>query len=402
VKKTVMNKIPIIAVFIREVDRIAKRTSTRNLLIWVPIIVFFFLSFIYIQGGIKNIPVAVYDADNSSLSRKIISYLEASKGLHIKKYLNSSQEVKNVFLENNSIHGVFIIPRDLQKNVLKGKQTTLSIFTNSSNIVYGNILKKEAYTIITTISSGALLRRFKAAGLTSHEAMNLVMPITVHTKALYNPYYNYLYYLVPGLLTVLLQMIIFFVATRAINSEFAEGTFSELFRLSGGSPFTILIGKAVAYSLFGMVISLFIIGVVFVLFQIPVHGDLSRLFLLFLLFIVVNIFLGFFISSIFTDQLLSLDIAFFYNSPAFVFSGFTFPKFGMPAFDHFYAQLIPYTHFLGSFFKIYQMDVPSVYLKNDIYALLIFLVIGLIGSYTVLKIKANKFVKLNVLRNVKI
>ena len=397
-----MDKTPVIAVFLREVDRIAKRTSTRNLLIWVPVIVFFFLAFIYIQGGLKNIPIAVYDADNSSLSRKIISYLEASKSLHIKKYLNSSREVENVFLDDNSIHGVFVIPRYLQKDVLKGKQTTLSIFTNSTNIVYGNILKKEAYTIVTTVSSGALLRRFKAAGMTSDKAMNLVMPITVHTDALYNPYYNYLYYLVPGLLTVLLQMIIFFVATRAINSEFAEGTFPELFRVSGESPFTILMGKALAYTLFGMVISVFIIVVVFQLFQIPVYGDMTRLFLLFLLFVVVNVFLGFLLSVIFEDQILSLDIAFFYNSPAFVFSGFTFPKFGMPAFDQFYAQLIPYTHFLGSFFRIYQMDVPSVYLMDDIYALLIFLAIGLIGSYSVLKIRANKFVKLNLLSNVKL
>ncbi len=389
-----MNTPPIIAVFLREVNRIAKRTSTRNLLIWVPLIVFLFLSFIYIQGGIKNIPVAVYDADNSLLSRKIVSYLEVSKNLHIKKNLYSNREVKNVFLEDNSIHGVFVIPKDLQKDVLKGKQTTLSIFTNSSNIVYGNILKKEAYTIITTVSSGALLRRFKAAGLTSHQAMNLVMPITVHTEALYNPYYNYLYYLIPGLLTVLLQMIIFFVATRAINSEFADHTFRELYAASGGSPFTILLGKALAYTLFGMVISLFIILLVFGLFQIPVYGDMLRLFLLFLLFVIVNVFLGFFLSAIFGDQILSLDIAFFYNSPAFVFSGYTFPVFGMPAFDQFYAQLIPYTHFLGSFFKIYQMDVPSVYLKNDMNALLVFLAIGLIGSYIALKIKVKKFYKL--------
>lgn len=393
-----MYKTPVIAVFIREVDRIAKRTSTRNLLIWVPVLIFFFLASIYIQGGLKEIPVAVYDADNSSLSRKIVSYLEVSKSLHIVKYLNSSHEVENVFLDDNSIHGVFVIPKDIQKDVLKGKQTTLSVFTNSSNIVYGNILKKEAFTIVTTVSSGALLRRFKAAGMTSDKAMSLVMPITVHTDALYNPYYNYLYYLIPGLLTVLLQMIIFFVATRAINSEFSEGTFSELFDISGQSPITILLGKALAYTLFGMVISIFIVGVVFQIFQIPVYGDMTRLFLLFLLFVVVNVFLGFLLSVIFEDQILSLDIAFFYNSPAFVFSGFTFPKFGMPAFDQFYAQLIPYTHFLGSFFKIYQMDVSTVYLKNDIYALLIFLAIGLSGSYSILKIKVSKFLELNILQ----
>jgi ABC-2 type transport system permease protein len=105
------------------------------------------------------------------------------------------------------------------------------------------------------------------------------------------------------------------------------------------------------------------------------------------------------LSSVFEDQIFALDIAFFYNSPAFVFSGYTFPKFGMPVFDQFYAQLIPYTHFLGSFFKIYQMNVSSGYLKSDIYPLLIFLTVGLIFSYVALKIKVKKFYKLKPVLN---
>jgi len=382
-----MAKIPFIAVFLREIDRVAGRSSTRNLLFWVPLTVYFFLAFIYIRGGLHSIPVAVYDADNSSLSRTFVRYLDASKNMQVDEYLTSDDNIGNYFLNHPDIQAVFVLPKDMYKDILKGKKVQVTIFTNSTNIVFGNILKREALTISTTVSSGVLLERFKAAGLTHHQAMNLTMPITVHSKALYNPYYNYLYYLIPGLLTVLLQMIIFFVSTRALNSEFQEGTFDKLFDISGGSIANILFGKALAYSLFGMIITVLITGVIFTTFGIPVKGDMTKLYLLFFLFITANIFLGFMISSIFEDQILSLDIAFFYNSPAFVFSGFTFPRLGMPAFDNFYADLIPYSHFMTAFFKIYQMDVPSFYLRPEIIALLVFLIAGLTASYTALKIK---------------
>ncbi len=382
-----MRKIPFIAVFLREIDRVAGRSSTRNLLFWVPLIVYFFLAFIYIRGGLHSIPVAVYDADNSSLSRTFVRYLDASKSIQVDEYLTSDDDIGNYFLDHPGIQAVFVLPKDMYKNILKGKQVQVSIFTNSTNIVFGNILKREAMTIATTISSGVLIERFKAAGLTGHQAMNLTMPITVHSKSLYNPYYNYLYYLIPGLLTVLLQMIMFFVATRALNSEFQEGTFDELYEMSGNSIGNILLGKSLTYLLFGMVITVLITGVIFTTFGIPVKGDITRLYLLFFLFIAANIFLGFLVSSIFEDQILSLDIAFFYNSPAFVFSGFTFPRLGMPAFDNFYADLIPYSHFMTAFFKIYQMDVASTYLKPEITALLIFLITGLLGAYIAVKIK---------------
>ena len=60
-----------------------------------------------------------------------------------------------------------------------------------------------------------------------------------------------------------------------------------------------------------------------------------------------NAMLGIMISTIFKNEAIAMDVSFVYNSPAFVFSGFTFPIMAMPAFNAWYAQLIPYTHFLS-------------------------------------------------------
>jgi ABC-2 type transporter. len=113
----------------------------------------------------------------------------------------------------------------------------------------------------------------------------------------------------------------------------------------------------------------------------------------FIIFLVSVIFLGLMLSSIVKDEILALDIAFFYNSPAFVFSGFTFPIFAMPIFDKLYAQFIPYTHFLYGFFKLAQMNTPARYARPEVLALFLFIAIGFVGSVIALCIRTKKILQ---------
>jgi len=377
----------------RELDRIVHQKSTRNLLLFIPVCVFLLLSFIYVKGILHDIPVAVYDKDNTELSRAIVRFIEASPETKVVRYLDSSDDIKNVFLENNNIEAIYEIPNGLSGNVYSGKSTKIGVYTNSSNIIFGNTIYKEAEDVVNTVNAGILIETFMKDGMTEDQAMNLALPIRVSVKPLFNPNYNYLYYLVPGLMTVLLQMILFFVTTRAINSEFNNNTFRDLLLAAKGKILNILFGKAFAYLLMGLLILLFIIGMIYPLFGIPINGNLLLILGFFIIFFVSVIFLGLMLSCIVKDEILALDIAFFYNSPAFVFSGFTFPIFAMPLFDKFYAQFIPYTHFLYGFFKLFQMNAPARYARPEILVLLLFIVIGFVGSVIALGIRTKKFLQ---------
>jgi len=355
------------------------------LLVFLPIILYFFLAFIYQKGALREIPVAVYDADHSEISRKVVSFIESSAAMKITYYLSSEDNIEDFFL-NHDEHAVFYIPRGFSKDIYRNKPTRLVAYTNSSNIVYGNILYREAAVISTTVSSGIILTRLEHVGINHNEAMGLAMPVRTHTKTMYNPWFNYLYYLVPGLMTVLLQMFIFFVATRAFNREFTNGTFDELVRISNGSALQMLLGKGLAYTAMGLGIVM-VISLVFLVFGIPFMHLEVELLLLFLILVVVNIFLGFMLSTTLDEEIFALDVAFFYNSPAFVFSGFTFPIFGMPFFNSTYAQFIPYTHFLHAFFKIYQMGTPLHYIIPDLKILAAFLIVGFVTSWVALALR---------------
>ncbi|MBN2638317.1 MAG: ABC transporter permease [Bacteroidales bacterium] len=382
---------PIIRVALREWKRTTGKRSFRILIFWIPLIVFTILAGIYISGSLRNIPVAVLDQDHSNISRTLIRFVNASPDMHITTRLNSETNLNDYFLHHKE-KAVFIIPKGSEKDVIKGTPVNIKVVTNSTNIVYGNILKRNAYKIIETLSGGVLVQKYIAQGLTPKEAMQLTLPIHVNIKPLFNPEYNYLYYLVPGLITVVLQMIMFFLGAGSINKEIKDGTNDELMKAANNKVVSIVFGKLLTYTFIGMIITLFI-AILYGLLDIPYRNKITELLLLFFVFILANITIGMALSAVVKDVKVAFDIALFYNSPAFVYSGFTFPVFGMPFIDSVWAQFIPYTHFLHAFFKIYQMGNSFSSVQNEFYVLIVFVITGVLTTVAALKLNKENFPK---------
>lgn len=354
------------------------------LLLWIPAISFILLALIYQAGALRKVSVAVADEDHSKLSRLLIQYMNASPDMKVTYYLDSSDDLETFFL-NHPEKAIYHIPNDFEETILRGEQANFQVYTNSSNIVYGNVLQRDALLIGATLSAGVTMEKLIAQGLSPDQAFNLTLPISVNAKPLFNPIYNYLYYLVPGLMTVLLQMILFFVATRCINGEINLGTYPQLLKAANNRPINIIVGKTISYFLMGFAIMMYI-ALVFLLFDIPFKDKEMDLLVLFSIFILANLLLGMMLSATIDDEILALDVAFFYNSPAFVFSGFTFPMFGMPFFNSLYAEFIPYTHFLHAFFKVYQIGAPTSYMIPELSALALFLSVAFVTTWVALKL----------------
>ena len=103
-----------------------------------------------------------------------------------------------------------------------------------------------------------------------------------------------------------------------------------------------------------------------------------------------NAMLGIMISTIFKNEAIAMDVSFVYNSPAFVFSGFTFPIMAMPAFNAWYAQLIPYTHFLNAYLKGIEMDTPFTYLVQPTINLLLFFLVAYVVTLSIFMFRYKK------------
>ncbi|PIF00102.1 MAG: hypothetical protein CR994_07905 [Maribacter sp.] len=368
---------PVYRVFKREMLRLARLKSTRNLFIVIPLIVFFLLGGIYSKGALRKVPIAVYDNDNSTLSRTYIRFLESSPNLKVTHYLSSKDVIENVFIEKE-VQGVFYIPKNFHKDILKDVPTQIRVYTNSTNIIFGNLLYKTALQITQTLNGAIVAKRITPLGINPDKILGTVLPIDVNTRMLGNPQYNYVYYLLPGLTTVILQMIIFIAASRAFNHEWRKNTYQELYSLSKGNIPAMIIGKYLAFMVYALGLSGLIFAVIFPVFGIPIYGNIGYILALLLLFISVNIIMGFGVSLLVENEIIALDAAIFYNSPAFVFSGFTFPIWAMPWLNTWYAKIIPYTHFLSAFLKLYQLDAPLDFIWPEVLKLMLFMLFGVL------------------------
>ena len=382
-------------IYLRELKRLVSHQSSRTLLLILPIITFAFLGYIYNKGALRDIPVAVIDLDKTELSRTIINFIDASPYLKVDAVLNSDNQ-PNELLQKGEVFAVYVLPKGFEKPLLKGESQKLNVFINGTNIIHGNVIYAATAKIAMTVTGGALIKKFMEKDISYEQAMNIVLPIKVHTKPLYNPVYNYQHYLIPGLMTVLFFMIVFFVSARTINIEFNEGSWKALVEFAGGNSFMIFWAKAFAIFTLSFSIILLIFGIFFPLFGIPINGVLYKVILWMAFATLPNIFLGMALSSIISKETFAMDIAFFYNSPAFVFSGFTFPVFGMPLLNSTYAGILPFTHFLTGFIKLYQMDSSWQVLEGEFKALLIFMIIGLVAAFGALYFRIKQAKKVSV------
>jgi len=129
-----MNYPGFIKVAEREINIAGQNKSVRNLMLIVPLVVFVLLGFIYIKGALREIPVAVYDQDNTKLSRTLVDLLNSSASIEVTYYLSSEDDIETFFL-NHDEHAIFRIPFGMERDVMKGKNTVVQALTNSSNII---------------------------------------------------------------------------------------------------------------------------------------------------------------------------------------------------------------------------------------------------------------------------
>ena len=377
----------------REWRRIGERKTLYLLSIVLPILLFLFLGYIYSNGVLRDIPVAVFDADNSGMSRLIIRAVESTSAFRIVEYTHSVDEIKEGF-QRGRIQGAFYIPKDLERNIKRGKPSTVVIFNNSTNLVIANTTLKDGSALIKTISGGILLKKFRSNGLQTEQAMHIINPFRIETQSLYNPNYNYLNFLVSGLIPVMLQMIIMVAAVLLNSSEFTHRTFLELFATAEGSVWAIFIGKSLPHLAIHSAAVLGILGIIFPLFGMQIVGSTLATAFLFIYFVMASFFFGLMISAVFHNQQFATEVALFINIPAFIFSGFVFPLWAMPLFHQIFAQVMPYTHFLYGFLKLYQMGAPTTDILPELGRLSIFIILSAAVTLFALRYHTGKITAL--------
>lgn len=162
---------------------------------------------------IKNIRLNIVDHDCSAFSRQLTDKIAASAYFRLTE-LPSSYAKGLQHIEAGAADIVMEIPRNLERDWMNGKETSILIAANAVNGMKGGIGSSYLASIIHEYASGKGLNHPQ-----SYMDFASFPSIRVDTQSLFNPHLNYKLYMVPALMVMLLSLICGFLPALNIVNE---------------------------------------------------------------------------------------------------------------------------------------------------------------------------------------
>jgi len=319
----------------------------------LPIIAWIVLLLTFNNGYISDLPVCVIDNDNSLISRKIIRDLDASQVLKIKYFVNDINEAEDL-MKKSDCYFIISIEKDFSKNIKKGNSGSVNIIENGFYLMYSKVGYKVIAQTLIENSNNIQINRLINAGLGLNEANQRAIPIKTDIFSYGNPYFNYTIYLIPGILISILQMSGSFSALWIFRQSSADS--EQRIIPQKGERLAFVLGKSIPLLLINILTVIILFSIFLPLSGITISSNYFFLFLNAIILIIVSFGMGAILSLVLDNLVSASQALLVINAPAFVFSGYTFPRWAMPDLIQRFAELIPVTKFLDSYFPVIIYD----------------------------------------------
>jgi len=271
---------------------------------------------------IKNIKLCIIDRDMSSASRSLISKLEGSTFFKITNS-TSSEEEANALLLRDKCTLVLQIPADFGKETGTGQPGRLLVSVNAINASTAQLSWAYLNGVIRDFNSGIVMQH------ADNIAAATFPLISIENRYWYNELLNYKYYMLPGILGILVTAIGFLLAGLNLVREKETGTIEQI-NVTPVRKHQFIIAKMVPFLIIGLID--LVIGLVLgkLAFNIPFEGSMALLFLSASIFLVAVLGFALFISTFSGTQQQFMFIAFFCMIIFILMSGIFTPLESMP------------------------------------------------------------------------
>lgn len=343
----------------------------------LPILSFVLLVMLFARGVPTSIPIAVLDLDNTSLSRTATEMVSASRFSKVEYNVSSLTEGKQL-MNRGKIQAILVLPHDLERDVMRGKQVNASLFVNGVNLLMSSLIQKDVIYTMQTFSTGIEIQKLESQGMSAEKAYNLSLPITYDKHILFNPYTNYAYYLLPGFMPMMLLMFTILSTIFTIGIELKKGTASYWLSAANGSVITAITAKLLPYTIIMSMLGLLMNVIMFRTVGLPLNGSVWLIALGTFMFILSYQAMGVVIITILANLRFALSIGAGYSVLAFTFSGLTFPALGMGEIPRMLTHIFPFTPFVNLFIDQAMRGTPVQLSLQYILVLGLFILLPLI------------------------
>ncbi|MEP6692038.1 MAG: ABC transporter permease [Gemmatimonadaceae bacterium] len=305
-----------------------------------------------IRTEVRHLPTVVLDQSRSSESRALVSVMRNTGNFDITESVASRAEVEDRIVRGMA-KAALIIPPDYMRDLKRGRTASAQMIVDAA----------DALASAAALAGAAQAGQARTIEIVSART-NGVVPIEVRVRPWYNPSLRSSAYIVPGIIGILLAMTLIPITSMAVVRERERGTLEQLIVTPIGKT-SLMLGKLMPFVLVAYVQMTVVIILGKLLFDIPIRGSVALLYAITLGYIVANLALGLFVSTVARSQMQAMQLGMMFLLPNVLLSGFMFPREAMPPIARWIGFALPLTYYLDVVRGVLLKGVGFHYLWRD-------------------------------------
>jgi ABC-2 type transport system permease protein len=352
------------ALVVKETRQVVRDPSSIAIGVVLPIILILLFGY-GLSLDVKNVPIAVVAEDSSPTALELIAGFQLSPYFHAQ--ITHSMPPAEKLMLAHKVDAIVRIPPDFARQVNSGHAQVQVLLhggdANRARIIQGYVQGALAAWNARQAAEG------KSVGGPSGAAV-------VQLRLWFNDANESSYFLVPGLIVLVMTLIGALLTAMVMAREWERGTLESLFVTPVRSE-EILLGKTLPYFLLGLIGLVLCIVSAKYLFHVPLRGTLPVLLAASILYVLVALGVGLLISSAVKNQLIASQLSLLATfMPALMLSGFLFDLPSMPTAIRLITYALParyYVTLLQTIFlagNVWSVIIPNMAMLAGMVALL--------------------------------
>jgi ABC-2 type transport system permease protein len=287
---------------------------------------------------VRNVKLAILDHDHGVYARELVAKIISSGYFKLDQYSYSYvQAFKEI--EKNNADIIVEIPQHFERDLIRNNEATVFLAANSINGVKAGLGTSYLQRIILEFNQQIRDEWLQPPRLSPE------ISIDVRSSNWYNPLMNYKFFMVPGILVMLVTIVGSFLTSMNIVKEKEKGTIEQI-NVTPIKKFHFILGKLIPFWIMGLLILTLGMAIAWILYGIVPVGSLFTIYLFAAIYLLAVLGYGLLISTFASSQQQAMLVTFFMFMIFVLLGGLYTPIESMPVWAQWFTRFNPVTYFI--------------------------------------------------------
>lgn len=350
----------------------------------MPVFMMVMVGFIFPNENVlKNARIGLSNLDNGFYSRgfeQMLSKFRTSDGervFNIKKYKSLKKIIEGI--KSHEVNGGIYIPADFSEKINRGAKATIYIVEDQANPQASQMYNQILTQIVSTYSKSIAAEIIEAkinfqpekVAPKSLNIRKILDPIKAEFRGIVPGKHSYFQFVAPGIIAMIVMTAVLTGLAASIAREKEQGTLDGVL-VSPVDRLAIILGKALAQTVRGLVQGSLVLLLAWVVFGVKVYGSFLLVFLILILGVFSFVGLGILVSASAAEQETATQLLFMLQFPMLFLSGVFFPITMMPEFVQYISKAIPLTYAIEALRKVIVLGASFSSISFELLVLFVF------------------------------